>query len=113
MFKCPRCSGKTKVLQTINGDSEVRRKLKCLHCDTYFFTKETFDDYTENTIRYLVKSGEMALPKDYKVRLEGKRTPDDKDWKNAVRPVNIDWDKMKERMQNFDDSGTIYDKGVD
>ena len=34
----------------------VKRKLKCLECGCYFWTKETFDGYTEATIRNGVMS---------------------------------------------------------
>lgn len=88
---CPRCGGKTKVVQThksseINietvaieagagkkkkttlSDYEVvqrdvvdaipviKRKQHCLECGCYFWTKETFDGYTEATIRNGVMS---------------------------------------------------------
>ena len=76
-MKCPKCGGKSKVCQThklVETKMEkrsrgggydspleivdvpveydvVRRKQKCLTCGTYFWTKETFECYTEQEVR--------------------------------------------------------------
>lgn len=53
MFKCPICGGKTKARQTRHPKDEevVIRKWQCLTCGQYFFTREEFWKYTEQTIR--------------------------------------------------------------
>lgn len=52
MFKCPICTGKTKVVQTRHeDDKEIIRKCKCLECGQLFYTREEFYKYTEQTIR--------------------------------------------------------------
>ena len=55
MFKCPKCSGKTKVVQTVPmveyKENVIYRRIKCLACNTMFITKETFERYTEQYIR--------------------------------------------------------------
>ena len=78
MMKCPKCGGKSKVVQTHalketimetssigGGDFEhpvqivqvpvehdlIRRKQHCLSCGCYFWTAERFDCYTEKTAK--------------------------------------------------------------
>ena len=55
MFKCPKCNGKTKVVQTVAaddyGDNVILRRIKCYSCNAMFITKETFERYTEQYIR--------------------------------------------------------------
>ena len=75
-MKCPKCKNKCQTVQTIhdtevkiiddtqqdaNGEVKmckrpielpvVKRKHKCLTCGCYFYTKETFTSFTEQTIR--------------------------------------------------------------
>lgn len=41
-MKCPKCEGKTKVIDTVHGSSnEVYRRRKCLECDHRFYTQES------------------------------------------------------------------------
>lgn len=39
---CPRCGGKTRVIDTVNSleESEIYRKRKCCDCELAFYTTE-------------------------------------------------------------------------
>lgn len=48
-MKCPKCSGKVKVLDTVQtSENEIYRRRKCLVCGNIFFTTEFEVDITSD-----------------------------------------------------------------
>lgn len=39
-MKCPKCGGKTTVMQTVTTDDETHRQKRCLRCEERFYTSE-------------------------------------------------------------------------
>lgn len=125
MFKCMECNGKTKVLKTIHDVEKVpvenvpdatynrpiiRREIKCLECGTYFYTKEVFDRFTEETIRE--KYGKDCViarsDKPTKIRLDKSILFEGRN----LTPVNLD-EMMAKVKETFNDDGCVYSKEVE
>jgi transcriptional regulator NrdR family protein len=43
-MKCPKCSGRTEVLETTQKQGRTRRRRECLDCSTRFTTREVMAD---------------------------------------------------------------------
>ena len=65
---CPKCGGKSKVVNTRPVDNKRVRFRRCLKCKTYFYTLETHIPY---------ETGEMFLSRWSDVRKEGRRIKDE------------------------------------
>lgn len=46
-MKCPKCGGKSKVIDTRHNNTKTFRKLKCIECGNLYFTKEEVTEYRE------------------------------------------------------------------
>lgn len=44
---CPKCNGKTKVIESITEDDSITRRRKCIECDYRFNTVEIDKDLYE------------------------------------------------------------------
>lgn len=50
---CPKCSAKTKVIDSRSCEEEVFRKRKCIKCGYIFYTEEFESDESIEGMRYI------------------------------------------------------------
>lgn len=62
---CPKCFGKTTVVESVHDVDTMLRRRKCLECGRFFYTTETDIDFAEGDerIRYLRNQRYQELKK--------------------------------------------------
>lgn len=65
-MKCPRCGGKTTVVDTVSTDALVGRYRKCKACDFRYYTTERVDKDSKYIVSKLIYEKQRRSRKNIK-----------------------------------------------